>query len=408
MVKVLVTMTWCAADSLDERFATARAVYVAGQQHNRRPGATLTGFLQALAKLPLAPLRALANGMRARLAQEFVEPLRIGGYVPLACDGTRVECPRAAPLQRHLGEAGKPDSAPMLYLTTLVLLPLGLPWAWRWGKGTANEHEHLRHLLPTLPERSLVVGDAFYMGYELLTDILQRGASFLVRLSSRTHLYTLTEKPLHHFREGLVYYWPQDTRAHGKRASCVRPLRLRLLRVRGKKADVWLLTNVLDRKKLSRGSISQIYRWRWRNEGMFRVYKRTLRKTKLQSRTMPLVHREAEGSMLALQVMLAMASTPARQMAVRPHQPSQTDSPRRTLLRLRSSIAGALRSLGPRQFASYCRDMQKVRSQQRPRISPKTRQHWPRKKEYKPPGPPQLRKLPDNLRCKLTRMLRAA
>ena len=131
LIKTLLNMTWCVGDSLEERFATARAAYVAGHQHSRRPGTSLAGFLKALAKLPMRALRALSDGLRARLAGEFAEPLRIGGYVPLACDGTRLECPRAAMLQQRLGEAGKPDSAPMIYLTTLVLLPLGLPWAWR-------------------------------------------------------------------------------------------------------------------------------------------------------------------------------------------------------------------------------------------------------------------------------------
>jgi hypothetical protein len=73
-----------------------------------------------------------------------------------------------------------------------------------------------------------------------------------------------------------------------------------LLRVKGKKADVWLLTSVLDRQQLSRSTAGQVYRWRWRNEGWFRDYKRLLGKMKLSSRTVALVHREAEGSLLAL------------------------------------------------------------------------------------------------------------
>jgi hypothetical protein len=163
LMGTLLTMAWSVGDSQEERFATARAVYVAAHQHSRRPGTTLAGFLTALGKLPMPVLRVFAEGVRQRLACEEIEAARFGGYVPLACDGTRLECPRAAPLQQHLGEAGKPDSAPMLYLTTLTLLPCGIPWAWHWGKGTANEHAHLRHMLPRLPERSLIVGDAFYV-----------------------------------------------------------------------------------------------------------------------------------------------------------------------------------------------------------------------------------------------------
>ena len=103
------------------------------------------------------------------------------------------------------------------------------------------------------------------------------------------------------FREGPVYYFP------GKKDQHSEPLLLRLLRVRGKKKknDVWLLTNVMDPKRLSLPTAARFYRWRWENEGQFRAYKRTLAKVKMVSRSVRLVHREAEGSLLALQLMLA-------------------------------------------------------------------------------------------------------
>jgi hypothetical protein len=85
-------------------------------------------------------LRALAQAVRQRLGQRFLDGLRLpGGWLPVACDGSRLECPRSAELQQRLGEAGKPGSAPTIYVTALVLLPLGVVWSWGWGKGTANE-----------------------------------------------------------------------------------------------------------------------------------------------------------------------------------------------------------------------------------------------------------------------------
>jgi hypothetical protein len=50
---------------------------------------------------------------------------------------------------------------------------------------------------------------------------------------------------------------------------------------------------------------SQFYPWRWENEGPFRTYKQTLKKLKLVSRTVRLVHRELEGSLLAVQLRAA-------------------------------------------------------------------------------------------------------
>jgi hypothetical protein len=399
---VLLTMTWCCGDSEGERFASARAFYVACHQKQRRPGGTLQGFQTALARLPMYVLRALASALRQQFAQRFVDALRIGkgGYVPLGCDGSRLECPRAEELQARLGEAGKADSAPTVYVSALVLLPVGLLWSWCLGKGTASEHDHLRHLLGTLPQQALIVADAFYQGYELYEAILAAKASFLVRLSSRTRLYKDGAVRLERFRQGLVYYWPEKT-AQDKGKP---PLRLRLLRVRGSKADVWLLTNVLDPRELNHRQIAQLYRWRWRNEGLFRQYKRMLAKMKLQSRTVKLVHREAEGSLISLQLLLALAiQTPSqRGQAV---VLGSLESPRRILLRIRGAIAAKLSTLGPRQFAAYQEMLEQVRSEQRLRTSPKVRQVWPRRKDHQPPKPPFILTMDNAFKIKVIKAL---
>jgi len=395
----LLTMTWLKGDSQDEKFAAAQSAYIGCHQSTRRPGKSLAGFLIALARLPLSVMRALASGIRQQLHPRFVDPLRINGLLPIACDGSRLECPRSEELQQRLGEAGKPDSAPTTYVTTMVLLPLGLLWSWRLGKGTASEHHHLRRLLPTLPKLSLLVCDAGFLGYDLFADILQAQASFLVRLSSRAYLYTLKELHLKRFREGTVYYWPGKECLKGRP-----PLKLRLLRIRGKKADVWLLTNVLDRKQISHKVASKIYRWRWKNEGLFHIYKRMLGKVKLQSRTVALAHREAEGSLLSLQLLLAVA---CQDLQKGKGVVVMGESPRHVLLRIRGEVQVLLRSLGPRQFAEYLRLLAQVRSQECHRTSAKVRQQWPRRKKTTPPKPPIIRVMGDVLKTRMAKILNA-
>ena len=193
--------------------------------------------------------------------------------------------------------------------------------------------------------------------------------------------------------------------AHAKPWACHPPLQVRLLRVRGRKADVWLLTNLLDRHQLSHKTAAQLYRWRWRNEGLFRTYKRMLNKVKLCGRTVAAVHREAEAAMLGLQLLLGMAAqhTPCgRQSAFVP------ESPRRMLLRVRGDIAALLRQLGPRQFASYQRRLAEVRSQECHRSRPKSRQPWPEKRDFRAPKAPQILLMPKPLKAKMHRMLPAA
>ena len=236
-------------------------------------------------------------------------------------------------------------------------------------------------------------------GYELYRDILQAQASFLVRLSSKTHLYVERQQPLERFREGLVYYWPKTAHEQGKP-----PLKLRLIRVRGgKRQDVWLLTNVLSPQRLSRHQAAEFYRWRWRIEGTFRTYKRTLPKIKLSSRTEALVYREAEVSLLALQLLLAQQLRRQRQGG---EVVLLLGSARQGLLRIRSEIITVIGSrLGPRQQRWYRARLEEVRGGGPGR---KVRRKWPRRKDHKAPKPPKLRVMPQRLKAKMKRHLNTA
>jgi len=341
LVWVVVRMSWSLGQSEAERFQRARAFYGARPQRSRRPGQSWEGFRKALRRLPSRVLRALAAGVREPRALRWLQRRRprIGGDLPLACDGSRLDCPRTAEREARLGPAGKDASAPTVYLSTLVLLPLGLLWSWRLGTGTASEHEHWRRLLPTWPRRSLIVADAGSLRYERYHNLLDAGAAFRVRMSSRAYLSTQANVRLKRFREGRVYDWPAYAQEQQRP-----PIRARLLRLRGAKADVWLLSS-LDRHTLPVSRAGQVYRWRWRNEGLFRTYKRTLQKVKWQHRTVALVPREAEGSLLALQVLLALTAA----------QPKTSGgggggSPRRTLLRIRGAVQVGIARLGPLQW----------------------------------------------------------
>jgi hypothetical protein len=165
LVMVLLLMTWVTGDSQAERFVTARAFYVARRQHDKRPGASVPGFQQALARLPLPVLHALFAAIRPCLQEVFHRYWRSDGFLVMAMDGSRLECPRSAELERRLGRCGKKDSAPMLMIGALVLLPAGLLWSWAVGAGASSEHELLRQLLPTLPRRALLVAFAFRMSW---------------------------------------------------------------------------------------------------------------------------------------------------------------------------------------------------------------------------------------------------
>lgn len=401
LIFVLLTMTWACGDSAAERFETARGFYVVCEPQRRRPGKTVEGFQKALSRLPVAALRAFAAAVRQRIAAVFADRWFVGGFAPLGCDGSRLECPRTAELEGRLGQAGKADSAPNLWVTALVHLSLGIPWAWRFGKGTASERDHLVHLLKTLPRFALVVCDAGYTGFALACAIFQAGADFLIRASSHVSLYREEEAmvPLEEFEEGIFFYWPEAVQeARG------RPLQVRLIRVRDakQKHDVWLLTSVFSPERLSVAAASKFYRWRWENEGFFRTYKRTLHKVKLCSRTVRMVHREAEGSLLAVQLLLAQGT---RAMpACKPSDEAPKCSPRRVLLEIRRELKGPL---GPRPRTSFAERLRDARRECRTRTSAKAIRPWPGRNDHTPPKPPRLLTLSDRHNALLERVLHA-
>jgi hypothetical protein len=399
LVLILLGMTWAAGDSQAEQFEAARGFYTLSYETRKRPGRTLVGFQKALARLPLCQLRALAQGVRDQIRARYGNRLLIDGFEPFGCDGSRVECPRAVELESRMGNGGNEDSAPTVWVTAFVHLGFGLLWSWKLGKGTADERLHLRQMLCVLSPQALIVADAAYMGYELAWAILRQKQSFLLRLSSKMYLYTIEEKTLDEWEEGEVYYWPGKMQEKGQP-----PLRCRLIRVKAKgssKHDVWLLTNVLDPQRLSAATAAKFYRWRWRNEGLFRTYKRTMKKLKLSSRTVRLVHREAEGSMLALQILLAHAD-----LALRPldtaGQPAI--SPRKVLIEMRREIKGS----NGRRMATYRRRLEKCRAETRQQQTPKATRDWPRRKPHQPPAPPNLRTMNDEQKTLLRKHIHAA
>ena len=431
LICVLLAMTWCAGESLPERFETARAFYVALHQRRRRPGKTFAGFEKALGKVPLRVLRVVAAAVRQRIAVVLADRFAVDGFIPLGCDGSRLTCPRSAELERRLGvrakqrrskkraapaaptgQEGEKDAAatertkgrkagptaPQIWVTAVVHLGLGVLWSWRLGRGIADERQHLRQLVGTLPRGALVVADAAYVGYALLAARQAAGLFFLVRLSSRAPLYVPDKSALKNYREGLVYYWPQQVQKRG-----LPPLPVRLLRIRGDRVDVWLLTNVVDEQRLPRKSAGRFYRWRWRNEGLFRTYKRTLGKVKLMSRTVVQVHREAEGSLLATQLLLAQGALALQTKgAVRILLPSA----RKVLIEIRAEIRDVTGMyLGPRQRRSYRERLAQARWRDRRQRSGKVRRRWPGRKDHRPPGPPQILKMGTLLKDKMEKTL---
>jgi len=396
LIYILLLITYCCGDSLPEKFEAARGFYAVCCPKRKRPGTSFSGFEKAIAKLPMSVLRALTAAIRGRVEAIFGPRWKVGDFIPFGCDGTRQACPRTEELERRLGTFGKEGSPPMLWNTSIVHLTLGIPFCWRLGKGgKASERSHLLHMLAWLPKAALIVADAGYVGYEVVSQLISRKKFFLIRMSSSATFYTASKELLSSFCQGIVYYWPQTQQNAGKP-----PLRGRLIRIHSHrhKADVWLFTNIEDPQQLSLEMAGTYYRWRWENEGFFRTYKRTLKKVTLMSRTLRCVHREAEASMIATQLLLCQGA-----LAMPVPQPGNLPvmcSPRGVLLEARRDITARQEPKKPFQER-----IARAQREQRVRRTAKQKREWPRRKSHTPPHPPLLLRLTEKQKLTIRKHL---
>lgn len=226
-------MIYTADEALKDRFGAARRCVVDMFPGRRVPGRSYQGFIKAQKRISPKMVEHLKDHLRGhhrRVAGRFWERL---GWVPFACDGSRVEVPRT-PRNKELGCTGRKKTGPQLFVTTLYYMGTGLPWDWQIGKGTASERDHLRAMLAA-------------------------GMSFLIRAGSNVSL--LTQLNCEVGNDGqTVWLWPQDQRRSSP------PLKLRLIRLKGVSGsarEVCLLTNVFDHERLPDETAAILYRMRW-------------------------------------------------------------------------------------------------------------------------------------------------
>lgn len=249
---------------------------------------------------------------------------------------------------------------------------LGLVRNYRSGTGHDGERGQLRDMIPSLPTDTLLIGDAGFVGHDLMSQIAAGGRHFLVRVGSNVRL--LRKLGAYELQDSrTVYLWPQKMRAQGRP-----PLVLRLIRVRtGRGKAMYLLTNVLDRTRMSDRQAAALYRKRWGIELCYRAMKQTLEARKLRARA----PRQVEMELGALIVGLTALGLLSVWQLLRRGGDALAWSVMASLRITRRLLiwGGTVATLG-----------QAVKEPSRRRR--KARRRWPRKKHADPPpGRPKLR-----------------
>jgi hypothetical protein len=369
-------MGWEARPSLSERFEAAWKTLAALFPQRRRAGKTYAGLNQiSLGVLPSLARHFLAS-LRPRL-QRGLRPLwDWQGWIVFAVDGSRIDAPRTRANERKLGRAGRTKTSPQFWLTTLIHVPSRAIWDWRQDVGTASERGHLREMLGSLPAGALVLADAGYVGFDLMSAMVGRGVDFVIRCGANVTLLINQAEPLdlRQASTAQVVLWPSDQRRK-------KPLSLRLITLKRGQKRIHLLTSVREDCRLPRKLAGRMYAARWGTELNFRALKQTLERRKLRARSPQIGGWELAGNVLALALLLAMAAWLQGVRAARAGIAELLRVIRVAVERLRygRSTRDALRAIR----SAVCDDYQRHRT--------KRARDWPHKKNQTPAATPNLR-----------------
>lgn len=262
----------------------------------RRPGNTYNGLAKALERQTDAIVPIVKTSLRDEVRRRLSRMATTAGWRLFAVDGSKEELPRTRDHEQTFGVADN-GIFPQAFITAVVELASGMAWDWRIGPADASERAHLAEMIPDLPTDALLLADGAFVGYATWSTLNAAGKSFLIRVGGNVHLIEkLWPDAKVRIEDRAVWVWPRNVRGDAP------PLRLRLIRVgRGEKA-VYLLTNVLDEKRLSKKDAGEIYKKRWGVEIFYRTLKRTFDYVKARCKASRRARIELDWAMIAMTI----------------------------------------------------------------------------------------------------------
>lgn len=300
--------------------------------------------------------------------------------------------------RRERNKACPPEPPePQVWITLMWHMGLRLPWTWRLGPSNSSERKHVQEILEQeeFSENTLFCGDAGFVGYSIWKSIRDIGQDFLVRVGANVKL--LSEQiHMQSLGDGIVLCWPKDKIKAGEP-----PLRLRLVQVRVGKTKMWMLTSVLNGRKLTNQQIIRYYKLRWGIEVEFRGLKQTIDKHKLRCRNNDRLLAELDWSLrgMAIAELIALRQQIPATAKQPPHDVPGNRSLANTLRALRTCLRNLDQTADPEdnlmaQLSHATIQRYNNRTDKRPRYRPKN-------PDIKPLGDPVVRPLTPDERGKL-------
>lgn len=334
LVALAILFAW--SDSAQMTTCFEEAARFSQNLYGVLPIATYQGMMRALSRYGSQLIPCLWARFQFLMSKVAPEHFRIGGWLPLAVDGSRFTTPRTksneqAFAAKNYGRGKQAKSRakwknkkkrskdlgapvkPQIWLTLVWHMGVRLPWCWKTGPSNASERDHLVELLKShpFPESTLFCGDAGFTGYDFWREITAAGHSYLIRAGGNIRLL----KNLGYARsgDGIVCLWP-----HTVASKKQPPIVLRLITITNERGTMYLVTNILDEKELSTKTLQQLYPLRWGIELHFRAVKQTYGRRNLRSRNADHATVELEWALVSLTVIQLLCIREQQKLEIAP------------------------------------------------------------------------------------------
>jgi hypothetical protein len=245
-------------------------------------------------------------GQKVRQASAVLDTWR--GHRVILMDGTCVSMADEPELRKEFGVNrgyhGK-GKFPLARLTTLALANTMMVVAYAVGRYEEGETHLLGRMLKTLHHGDLLVGDRHFAGSNLYAAYQREGLEFLTRAHQKLNISRL--KPITIYgKNDFTAYLKLNKIYRRKDPTLPKDILVRLIQVvvrnRGKRQVIWLVTSLLDAEQYPAAEITELYGKRWRIETLFFDLKIRLSADVLRSTSPHGIYKELAAHMIAVNI----------------------------------------------------------------------------------------------------------
>ena len=365
---------------------------------------TYNSFMNALTRYHQMFSNTLRDQFQSLAEKSGGRFFRTDGWTLIAFDGSRATAPRSkanekafcAPNYGKSAHAKNRDKesksqppAPQTWITLFWHMELRLPWTWRLGPSNSSERDHVKEILAEeeFSENTLFCGDAGFIGYPIWNSILKAGGDFLIRVGGNAKLLR-EQADVKQLDNGLVLCWPKERMKSGDP-----PLRLRLVQVTVGKTKMWMLTNIVNRRQLTKKQIVRFYKMRWGIEVEFRGLKETLNKRKLRCRNSDRLLAELDWAIRAMAIAELLATRQQIKESTKQKSEDRYTPRQRSLAKTMRALRRSLKNLNQKQDVDggLLVELAQAKVQRYNNKASKKARYRPKNPRKKPLGEPEVK-----------------